>query len=175
VGVPAVIAALEESMNPTTSPMGRLSQLAPVDRQRAGRTRGQRCTIFQRGRGALRQPRHGRGPTHHGRHCTSRRCDADGRGSQAGRRHQGWESDYRLSRWVSGSGAVLNIGLVLLATSLFLHGYAAPCPTGDRAARSEGGIGAPGGSSHQGSCGTVDALARRIGTGEIRIVARAAR
>jgi len=32
---------------------------------------------------------------------------------------KGWESDYRLSRWVSGSGAVLNIGLVLLATSLF--------------------------------------------------------
>jgi signal transduction histidine kinase len=31
---------------------------------------------------------------------------------------KGWESDYRLSRWVSGSGAVLNIGLVLLATAL---------------------------------------------------------
>jgi signal transduction histidine kinase len=30
-----------------------------------------------------------------------------------------WESDYRLSRWVSGSGAVLNICLVLLAMSLF--------------------------------------------------------
>jgi signal transduction histidine kinase len=36
--------------------------------------------------------------------------------SQATKR---WESDYRMSRWVSGSGAVLNIGLVLLATSLF--------------------------------------------------------
>ena len=31
----------------------------------------------------------------------------------------GWEADYRLSRWVSGSGAILNIGLVLLATGLF--------------------------------------------------------
>jgi signal transduction histidine kinase len=31
---------------------------------------------------------------------------------------RGWESDYRLSRWVSGSGALLNIGLVLLATGL---------------------------------------------------------
>jgi len=31
---------------------------------------------------------------------------------------RGWESDYRLSRWVSGAGAVLNIGLVLVATSL---------------------------------------------------------
>jgi signal transduction histidine kinase len=29
---------------------------------------------------------------------------------------RGWESDYRLSRWVSGSGAVLNICLVLFAT-----------------------------------------------------------
>jgi signal transduction histidine kinase len=30
-----------------------------------------------------------------------------------------WESDFRMSRWVSGSGALLNIGLVLLGTSLF--------------------------------------------------------
>jgi signal transduction histidine kinase len=30
-----------------------------------------------------------------------------------------WEADYRMSRWVSGSGAVLNIGLVILATGRF--------------------------------------------------------
>ena len=29
-----------------------------------------------------------------------------------------WQTDYRLSRWVSGAGAVLNIGLVLLAIRL---------------------------------------------------------
>jgi signal transduction histidine kinase len=32
---------------------------------------------------------------------------------------QTWQSDFRMSRWVSGSGAVLNVALVLLATSLF--------------------------------------------------------
>jgi signal transduction histidine kinase len=31
---------------------------------------------------------------------------------------RGWESDYRVSHWVSGSGAVLNIGLVIMATAL---------------------------------------------------------
>ena len=37
---------------------------------------------------------------------------------QLGAATRGWESDYRVSRWVSGSGAVLNVGLVLLASAL---------------------------------------------------------
>jgi len=62
-----------------------------------------------------------------------------------------WQADFRLSRWVSAAGVILNIGLVLLATRLVYSDMRRRARQATKPARSEAGTGTTGRRTNPGN------------------------